>query len=108
MPTQDRTASDAVLGHDKRTSTVHTATKVSPFVNHGFGIASSFCRSSRDRPEVESIEVVVNRGDGHCFVGALHDDLEIRAQVRVEGEFAHELTFGRKLDQLARLVRIER
>ena len=40
------------------------------------------------------------------LAGALHDDLEGRAQGRIEGELADELTLGRKLDQLARLVRI--
>jgi hypothetical protein len=49
---------------------------------------------------------VFDRGKGHCLAGALNDDLGGRAQGRVEGKLAHELTSGRELDQLARLIRI--
>jgi len=42
----------------------------------------------------------------YCFAGALHDNLGGRAQGKVERDLAHELTFGRERDQVARLVRI--
>ena len=41
-------------------------------------------QSHPNRPKVERIEVVVDGGDGHFFAGALHDDLEGRAQSRVK------------------------
>jgi hypothetical protein len=64
----------------------------------------------RDRPEVERIEVVVDRGDGQCFAGALDDDLVGRTQGGIERELACELTIGGKLDQLAGLacIRVDR
>jgi hypothetical protein len=75
----------------------------SPIVNHGVG-TTLVCYRSRGRSEVQGIQVVVDRGNGHIMAFAQRENLEGRAQGVVEAKLAYELAGGRECDQLARLV----